>query len=388
MSAAGPWSETESSSRGTPPRILVVGPVPPPSHGVTVMTAAVLDVVRNARWRVVHVDTSDHRDIGNIGKLDLGNVILAFGHIGRFACTLLGARPDVVYVPLSQGVAGFLRDGVFLLLSRLSPASVVVHAHGAQYGEFYRRMPRAVRRIMRLCLARVGSIIVLAEAQRCQFNGWASRRARVEVIPNGVRDEWPDGPPQRQPSEGGTVLFLGNLLRQKGFLDVLDAIPMVLRSVPGARFMFAGEPARDEATAAFVGAQVREPGVGDAITVAGVVGPSKRHSLLETADIFAFPPRWDEGQPLVALEVMSAGLPLVVTSSGGLTETVRDGVDAIIVPKHDPEAIAAAITRLLKDPALRAAMGAAGRERYEAEYTIDRWGSRMLEAFEVALEMR
>lgn len=334
--------------------------------------AALLDAVRDNGWQMVHIDTSDHRSIDKVGRFDFGNVVLALRHAARFMRMVLRTRPDIVYLPLSQGVAGFARDAVFLVAARLSAGHVVVHAHGGQYQEFYRRMPRAVRGLMPFSMARVRAIIVLAEGQRRQFEGWAPRRANIEVIPNGVRNEWPTGAPQRLPQEAGTVLFLGNLRRQKGFMDVLDAVPLVLRTVPGSRFVFAGRPAWDAATAALVRGRLREPGVGDAVTLAGVVGPAERRRLLEGADALVFPPRWNEGQPLVVLEGLSAGLPVVATASGGLAETVRDGVDAIIVPKHDPGAIAAAVTRLLKDPALRARMGTAGRERYEGEYTLDR----------------
>jgi len=170
---------------------------------------------------------------------------------------------------------------------------------------------------------------------------------------------------------------LGALIPQKGFLDVLDAAPIVLSAAPDTRFVFAGEPVWDATTTAHVDAALRRPGVEDATTFAGPVEPVERRRLLEAADVVVFAPRWDEGQGLVALEAMSAGLPLVATASGGLTETVRDGVEALIVPRRDPQAVAAALTRLLQDPELRETMGRAARERYESEYTLERWVLRM-----------
>jgi glycosyltransferase involved in cell wall biosynthesis len=286
-----------------------------------------------------------------------------------------------VYLPLSQSIAGFTRDAAFLVAARLSSAQIVVHAHGARYQEFYRRMPAAVRGLMRFAMGGVTGIIVLGEGQRGQFEGLAPRRARIEVVPNGVRDEWPDGPAVRGPKEGGTVLFLGNLRPQKGFLDVLDAVPVVLRALPATRFVFAGRPVGGAATAALVSRRLREPGIQDAVVFAGAVTAAERRQLLETADVLAFPPRWNEGQGLVALEAMSASVPLVVTSSGGLAETVRDGVEAIVVPRRDPQAVACALTRLLQDHQLRARMGAAARERFESKYTLERWLSRMRDAF-------
>ncbi len=364
-----------SSSRD--PRILIVGPVPPPLHGVTVMTAALLEGVARSGLEMVHFDTSDHRNIANVGAFDVRNVGLALRHIAGFVRALRRTRPDLVYLPLSQGFAGFTRDAAFLVTARLFSIRVVVHAHGAQYQTFYRHAPALAHGLLRFCMARVQLIVVLAESLRGEFDGWATPPGGVVVVPNGVRDEWPGGPPRHAPREGGTVLVLGALIPQKGFLDVLDAAPAVLSAVPAARFVFAGEPVWDAATAAHVNAALGRPGVEEAAAFAGAVDRAERRRLLETADVVVFAPRWDEGQGLVALEAMSAGLPLVATASGGLTETVRDGVEAIVVPRHDPQAIAAAVTRLLQDPELRACMGRAARERYESRYTLDGWVSRM-----------
>jgi glycosyltransferase involved in cell wall biosynthesis len=351
------------------------------------MTAALLDALRDHRWGTIHVDTSDRRSVDNIGKFDIVNVVLALCHCAQFTRALLGTRPDIVYLPLSQGVAGFTRDALFLLVARLSTARVVVHAHGGQYQEFYRRMPAPVRALMRFSLARVHLIIVLAESQRGQFDGWAPEQARTVVIPNGVHDEWPAGAPERSTREGGTVLFLGSLLAQKGFLDLLDAVPAVLETVGSARFVFAGKPRWDSDTTEVVRTRLHHPRISNATSFVGVVQPAERRHLLEAADVLVFPPRWNEGQPLVALEAMSAGLPLVVSASGGLAETVRDGIEAIVVPKCDSKAIASAVARLLSDPALRVRMGTAARARFEHEYTLQRWGLRMVEAFDVAAEL-
>jgi glycosyltransferase involved in cell wall biosynthesis len=341
------------------------------------MTKALLDCARQGGWDVTFVDTSDHRGLGNVGRLDIRNVALALGHIIQFVCKLAWNRPDTVYLPLSQGLAGFARDAALLLLSRLTSARVVIHAHGGQYRAFYRRMPTAGRALMRLCLSDVDVIVVLADCHRAQFEGWASPRTRVVVVPNGIEDEWPNGPPRRDASAGKTVLFLGNLHVMKGFMDVLQAVPAVLSVVPQARFVFAGGPRWDERTSAAVREQLRNPVVRRATVFAGVVGSEERHQLLEKAEVLVFPPRWEEGQGLVVLEAMSAGLPVVATASGGLSETVRADVEALVVPRSDPDAVAAGIVRLLQQPDLRTSMGKAARERFESEYTLDLWMHRM-----------
>lgn len=370
-------TEAESPAQTRRGRLLIVGPLPPPMNGMTVMTAALLGAGLEEQFDVVHADTSDHRSVSNIGSFEPTNVVLALRHAVEFAAALRRHQPDLVYLSLSQGLAGFLRDSTFLAAARLTRTPVMVHAHGADFGGFYQRSPAALRGLMRSALAPVQDIVVLTESQQRQFDGWAPANVRVSVIPNGVVDEWYDGAPPRTGRVAATVLYLGTLLPEKGFLDVLDAVPAVLAKVPSTRFIFAGEPMWERATVRVVKSHLADPSVWRSVSFVGAVGPRRRHELLEEADLLVFPPRWDEGQGLVAIEAMSAALPLVVTSSGGLAETVRNEVEGLAVPRCNPNAIADGVVRLLGDPDLRARLGAAGRARFEAEYTIEKWQARM-----------
>ena len=82
--------------------------------------------------------------------------------------------------------------------------------------------------------------------------------------------------------------------------------------------------------------------------------------LMSVMDVFALP-SWREGMPRSAIEAAASGLPLVLTDIRGCREVVRDGVEGLLVPVRDPEALADAITRLLEDSGLRSRMGAAAR---------------------------
>jgi glycosyltransferase involved in cell wall biosynthesis len=97
----------------------------------------------------------------------------------------------------------------------------------------------------------------------------------------------------------------------------------------------------------------------------------------------------DEGQrdglPIALLEAAACGLPLVSTAVAGIPDIVVDGVTGIIVPERDPEALAAAIDRLLADPELRRRMGQAARELAEGEFSQEVSGRRMVEAFAEAV---
>lgn len=95
-----------------------------------------------------------------------------------------------------------------------------------------------------------------------------------------------------------------------------------------------------------------------------------------------------EGTPTVIIEAMQAGLPVVVTAAGGVTDLVRDGVDGLVVDPSDDRALADAIGRLVGDPPLRRRMGAAARERATTNFAIERCVQAYLDAYSDAIAHR
>jgi len=92
--------------------------------------------------------------------------------------------------------------------------------------------------------------------------------------------------------------------------------------------------------------------------------------ILAASDIVALPSRFGEGCPNALLEAMAAGKPVVAARTGGIPEVVVDGKTGILFPREDPTALRSALLRLAADPALRATLGAAGRERVEREFPV------------------
>jgi glycosyltransferase involved in cell wall biosynthesis len=100
------------------------------------------------------------------------------------------------------------------------------------------------------------------------------------------------------------------------------------------------------------------------------VDPDEVRRALHEADVLLHP-SLSEGMPTVMLEAMACELPVVVTDVGGVREALADGVEGIVVAPRDPAALAAALERLRLDPELRRRMGAAGRRRVRAGFTLE-----------------
>src|SRR6266849_5885256 len=100
------------------PRVLIIGPSPPPYNGMSIATELVLNAVRD-EVSAVHLDTADRRGLSNVGKLDMVNILLAVYHGIKFLWLVTVKRPDIVYVQIAQDWLAFLRDCLFLVPARL-----------------------------------------------------------------------------------------------------------------------------------------------------------------------------------------------------------------------------------------------------------------------------
>ncbi|WP_270939392.1 glycosyltransferase family 4 protein, partial [Falsiroseomonas oryzae] len=192
-------------------------------------------------------------------------------------------------------------------------------------------------------------------------------RAKVAVLPNGVdldrfRPLPPD--PARRAALGlegrRVILAPTRLVPRKGVDRLIAAMPAVRARMPEALLLVAGEgPQRGglDALAATCGGH-------DAIRFAGAVPPAEMPALYAVAEIVALPNRADPGEsdgvPLVFLEANACGRPVIGGRAGGTPEVVTDGVNGLLVDGEDSDAIAAAVLRVLDDPALAARLAAGG----------------------------
>jgi glycosyltransferase involved in cell wall biosynthesis len=345
------------------PRLIVIGPLPPPYHGVTVSTSLVLaNPFLRDRFTVEHLDTSDHRANSNVGTWDRENIRLAIAGVFGLVRRLHGA-PGIVYLPLSQNVPGFVRDSLFIHVAKARGWKVAVHLRGSDFRTFYRARPWYFRRWIRTALRQVGSVAVMGSSLRWVFEGLVPSD-RIEVVANGTPDQVLNGIP-RDPE---TVLFLSNLRRRKGLVEALEAALIVLEHHHSARFLFVGEWESSELEQEV---RVRAAAAGPRIEFLGARSGEAKDRLLASSSILLFPPVEPEGHPRVVLEGLAAGIPIVTTDRGAIAETVIDGKSGFILRDPVPAELADRMLRLLHDSDLRKQMGKAARARYLESFTQD-----------------
>jgi phosphatidylinositol alpha-mannosyltransferase len=188
----------------------------------------------------------------------------------------------------------------------------------------------------------------------------------VEVVPNGVdvaRFAGAVSPPAGLPA-GRVVLWVHRLDPQKGFPVAVRAFARLAAELPDVHLVVAGDGHDRDAVGLL---PVSDRG---RVAMLGTVPNEDLPGQLAAADVFVAPALGQESFGIALVEAMAAGVPVVASAIPGYDEVVRDGVDGLLVPPADVNALAAALRRVLEDPGLAAGLARAGRER-AASYSWD-----------------
>ena len=175
---------------------------------------------------------------------------------------------------------------------------------------------------------------------------------------------------------GKTMIFVGRLAAVKGVRVLIEAFTKVHAKDPEARLVLVGDgPERKD-----LEAYVTKMGCNNAVRFTGYLSQDEVAHELSAADLFVLP-SFAEGVPVVLMEALASGLPVIATRIAGIGELVEPNETGDLVSPGDVEGLTRAILRLLGDPDLRRQMGETGRIRVENEYNIDReaaWLNRLI----------
>jgi glycosyltransferase involved in cell wall biosynthesis len=215
----------------------------------------------------------------------------------------------------------------------------------------------------------------IAEAHRVVWigNGVELGRFHPGPIDHDVRREFDLGPDDR------VVAFVGRLVKDKGILELIQAMALVRSKMPSAKLLVIGEKnfpdvATKRVVQPLLEDAIAEGGLQDAIRFTGFRDDVPR--LLRAADVMVLPSRGGEGMPRSIIEAMATGLPVVATNVRGSREEVIHGETGLLVPPRDADRLAHAILELLSDPREAREMGTRGRQRaldlYDERIVLER----------------
>lgn len=356
--------------------LLAIGALPPPVTGLSTAFQLFCEGMPSRGWELSTLDISDRsggrRNASFTWRraFDVLRIIAQAGWRVR--------RADVLYITITHSAVGFMRDALLIFGARLFHVPVVVHHHGGAFHQFYENAPRWVRPIIRLTLERTRFIIALGESLRHEFSMVRDAEDRVRVVANTCTT--PASAPRAAPSGTLRVLYLSNLMVEKGYLNVLEAASLIQDRLPGwnVEFHFAGKfhlggdhfQTTEEMEADF---RTRTAGIAPTtkIVLHGVVRGEEKAALLRSAHLFVLPTYYrDEGQPISVIEALTSALPVVATAHRGIPELLPSEMEVLMVPTRNGAAIADKLALLASNPWLYDQLSKAASRRAR-DFSLD-----------------
>ncbi|HEX5436716.1 MAG TPA: glycosyltransferase family 4 protein [Gemmatimonadaceae bacterium] len=270
-------------------------------------------------------------------------------------------RPDVVHTH------GYRPDVIASWAARSTGIPTVTTVHGFTGGGLRNR---AYERLQQRAFRRFAAVVAVSRPLASHLLHAGVSRERLHVLPNAYQADgaFLDRPAARAalqlPAQGFRVGWVGRLSREKGPDVLVDAIAQ-LDDLPDLGVSIVGHGREWDA----VHARAVASGAADRITWHGIVPDAGR--LFRAFDVLVVSSR-TEGTPMVVLEAMAAGVPLVVTRVGGIPDVLGDD-DARLVASEDVAALATAIRAVHADPASAATRAAAARHRLASQFAVDPW---------------
>ena len=275
------------------------------------------------------------------------------------------AEPDIVHTH------GYFASVISRLAAKKAGIPVIIaHVHST-YWDYHKRHVLIERKLSRF----TDKIICCSRAVESFVRDFEKIEGdKTIVIYNGADEErfFPSQDAQSIRAEFGmdkkdpVVGTVSSLTPHKGHHDLLRAASLVLEEIPSVKYLLVGDgPLRER-----LEEQAKKANIHSSVIFTG-----EREDIpevLSLMDVFVLPSSSREGLGLAIIEAMAAGKPVVATEIGGIPEVVKDGETGLLVAPGNPEALARATLRLLRDPNAARVMGEQGRIRFEEKFTKNR----------------
>jgi exopolysaccharide biosynthesis WecB/TagA/CpsF family protein len=324
------------------------------------------------------IEATDGRLAGlNLTRVDTrgqGKAHLSLHHLGigllRVWSAAFAGRATLLHLNMAERGSIF-RKGIMMLAVKPFKTRTVLHLHAAEIIPMYQRISGLNRFLVRRVFMMADRIIVLGDVWRQWLIGTVGIPAnRIDIVHNGVPDfsgqrvERPVDAPVR-------LLFLANLHPRKGLGDLLPALASLsgLQTAWRLRVAGGGDDAR-------LREQAQQLGIDDRVTFLGWIDHAQAQTELGQADIVALP-SYEEGLPLVILEALAAGVPVVTTPVGAIGEVLTHDETALIVQPGDQIGLAGQIARLMTEPGLHQRISVASRKLYEERFSLDKFAQQI-----------
>lgn len=268
----------------------------------------------------------------------------------RFLFLLRKENFDLVHINPSLNFKGVVRDGIFILLSRLYKKKVIVFFHGWEK-DFEKKLKSISLKIFRIIYKKADAYVVLSSEFKKKLGEWGfNKHIYIEttaIEDNMVRNLDINKVIEKRRNGGKyKILFLARIIKEKGIYETVDAFKHLQEKYPSHELVIAGDGEELDNIKSYV----RQNGI-TSVTFTGYVRGEVKKSIFENSSVYCLP-TYEEGMPCSVVEAISFGLPVITRPVGGIIDLLKDGENGFITTSKEPSVISSYIERLCFDEKL------------------------------------
>jgi glycosyltransferase involved in cell wall biosynthesis len=321
--------------------ILLLAPLPPPITGQSLAAKVLYDYLR-LDHSITFVDLSI--DSANDGTVTFSRSLEVLKAI--FQIWKKRRRADVIYLTISESVAGNIKDLLIYLVCFKQLDKFYIHLHGGSIKKWVFDVHPILRWLNSIAIHRMPGVIISGRSHSDTFKAMIGKN-RTHIIPNFAQDHlFVDDLQIKEKFTrlvGLRLLYLSGMTVGKGYLYLLEAYQNLNDEIREMISIdFAGKFDTESERAEFIH---RISGVPD-ITYHGAVDEDMKQLLFAKAHIFCLPTTFLEGGPISILEAYASGCVVVATGPGGIRDIFTDGINGYEIESHDSRSIELVIAKL------------------------------------------
>ena len=353
------------------PKTLFILHYPPPIHGASMVGKFIKESkIINASFRVKYIHLGVTKAFKERKKVTFRKVTYFFGLLLKCIRINASYKPKLIYMTLTSNGMGMFKDAVIIFFLKFRKVQMVYHFHNKGVEK---KQNKFLYNIANNYIFKNAKVILLSERLFSDIEKYVDFKD-VFVCPNGIPELGYDliettKQEVRNPKVP-QILFLSNLIKSKGVYTLLEACNILLKKSVGFNCTFVG--GEGDTTAEQFADEVKKLELNDNVKYFGKKYGEEKDEIFKRADIFAFPTYYpNECFPLVLLEAMQYGLPIITTSEGGIEDIVEDLKNGLIAKKNNPEDLARKLEALIASHSLRQEMGRSNIEKFKKKYTLN-----------------
>jgi glycosyltransferase involved in cell wall biosynthesis len=282
--------------------------------------------------------------------------------IFRIQKVLKGNNFDVMVIKTSLDWSTLSRDIPLLMITRRLCRKKVIQFHGSSSDTLNAHGYLIFKLLSRFLLRLSDASLVLSSEEQRDFTKFFPQHPMYIVSNPFLSINYNISSKDKVivdlPSDKPIVLFVGRLIKEKGIIDLINAMPIVLKSV-GCHLLIVGDGDQKKQVINLI----RTLKMYKYISITGHLTGNALLSVYRLAKVFVFPTYWKEGFPTVITEAMDAGLPIITTKIRGVVDRLSEGKNVLFVPAQKPGSIAEAVVKILINSKLRNKMADANRKK-------------------------